>query len=158
MCPRWLPDAGPTASPPYLSQPGRLCQPDRRRRSLHGQHGFRHSRAAFRPRVILARCVVPRRPVLGRPMRFIEAAPTFAVEVRSENDYGDAAELEFAAKRADYFLAGTPVVWDVDTVNERIHVYRAPQPTQPVVYQRGETAEAEPVVPGWRVAVDWIFS
>jgi hypothetical protein len=24
--------------------------------------------------------------------------------------------------------------------------------------QKGDTAEAEPAVPGWRVAVDWIFS
>src|SRR5437879_1053236 len=34
-------------------------------------------------------------------MRFIEGAPTFAVEVRSENDYGPAADQEIAAKRAD---------------------------------------------------------
>jgi len=92
------------------------------------------------------------------PMRFIEVPPTFAVEVWSENDYGDAAEAEMAAKRADYFLAGTLVVWDVDCVNERITAYRAAQPTQPVTFQRGDTAEAEPAVPGWRVAVDWIFS
>ena len=39
-------------------------------------------------------------------MRFIEGPPTLAVEVRSENDYGDAAEREMAAKRADYFAAG----------------------------------------------------
>jgi len=45
-------------------------------------------------------------------MRFIEGPPVLAVEVRSENDYGDAAEDELAAKRADYFAAGTLVVWD----------------------------------------------
>ena len=39
-------------------------------------------------------------------MRFLEGAPTFAVEVRSENDYTDAAELAMAAKRADYFRGG----------------------------------------------------
>ena len=48
-------------------------------------------------------------------------------------------------------------MWDVDTVAERIHVYRADQPTQPVVYQRGQTADAVPAQPGWRVSVDWIF-
>src|ERR1043165_919555 len=49
-------------------------------------------------------------------IRFIEGPPTFAVEIRSENDYGTQAEFEMAAKRADYFEAGTLVVWDVDTL------------------------------------------
>src|SRR5438128_9205037 len=53
-------------------------------------------------------------PLPANRMRFIEGPPTFAVEVRSENDYGDAAEAEMAAKRADYFAAGTLVVWDGD--------------------------------------------
>ena len=39
-------------------------------------------------------------------MKFMQGAPVFAVEVRSENDYGPAAEREMAAKRADYFAAG----------------------------------------------------
>src|SRR5713101_6349371 len=38
-------------------------------------------------------------------MRFVEGAPTFAVEVRSEND----EETEIADKWADYFAAGTKV-------------------------------------------------
>jgi Uma2 family endonuclease len=96
-------------------------------------------------------------PFPENSMRFIEGAPTFAVEVRSENDYGAAAEAEMADKRADYFAAGTPVVWDVDPVAECVHVYRAAQPTQPTTYRRGQTAEAEPAVPGWRIAVDEIF-
>ncbi len=99
-----------------------------------------------------------RGPFPPDPMRFIEGAPTLAVEVRSENDYGDAAEFALAEKRADYFAAGTLVVWDVDPVNERIAAYRAPDPTNPVIYQRGQVAEAEPATPGWRVAVDWIFA
>src|SRR3982751_6801204 len=36
-------------------------------------------------------------------MRFAEGAPVFAVEVRSENDYGPAAEQAMQAKRTDYF-------------------------------------------------------
>jgi Uma2 family endonuclease len=41
-------------------------------------------------------------------MRFFAgAAPLFAAEVRSEGDYGPAAEEHMAAKRADYFVAGT---------------------------------------------------
>jgi Uma2 family endonuclease len=90
-------------------------------------------------------------------MRFIEGAPVFAVEVRSENDYGPAEEKKMAAKRADYFAAGTLVVWDVDPVNECVYVYRATAPDQPTTYRRGETAEAEPAVPGWRMAVDEIL-
>jgi Uma2 family endonuclease len=97
-------------------------------------------------------------PFPADPMRFIEGPPTFAVEVRSENDYGPAAETEMADKRADYFAAGTPVVWDVDPVAECIHVYKASAPSQPTTYQRGQVADAEPAVPGWRVALDWIFS
>jgi Uma2 family endonuclease len=91
-------------------------------------------------------------PMPADPMRFIEGPPTLAVEVRSENDYGDAAEVEMAEKRADYFAAGTQVVWDVDTVAELIHVYRAADPTQRTTYPRGTIAEAEPAVPGggWR--------
>jgi len=96
-------------------------------------------------------------PLPANLMRFIEGPPTFAVEVRSENDYGPAAAAEMADKRADYFAAGTKVVWDVDPLAEAIHVYRASDPNQPVTYRRGDTAEAEPAVPGWRVAVDWIF-
>ena len=91
-------------------------------------------------------------------MRFIKGAPTFAAEVRSENDYGDAAEEKMAAKRFDYFAAGTLVVWDVDLVNQCIHVYRASDPATPQTYRRGEIAEAEPAVPGWRMAVDDVFA
>src|SRR5205807_1962515 len=47
-------------------------------------------------------------------MGFIDGAPIFAVEVRSEGDYGPAMERAIAAKIADYFAAGTRVVWDVD--------------------------------------------
>src|ERR1700733_10799186 len=46
-------------------------------------------------------------------MKFLEGAPVFAAEVRSEHDYG-AAERELADKRKDYFAAGTKCVWDVD--------------------------------------------
>src|ERR1043165_2896556 len=64
-------------------------------------------------------------PLPANRMRFIERAPTFAAEVRSENDYGAAAEAEMAAKRTDYFQAGTLVVWDIDPVAETVTCYRA---------------------------------
>ncbi len=62
-------------------------------------------------------------------MKFFQGAPVFAVEVRSEGDYGPRAEREMAAKRADYFAAGTLVVWDVDLLSENVvRVYRANDP------------------------------
>lgn len=36
-------------------------------------------------------------------MSFVQGAPSFAAEVRSEGDYGPRAEDEIARKRADYF-------------------------------------------------------
>jgi Uma2 family endonuclease len=91
-------------------------------------------------------------------MDFIEGPPTFAVEVRSKGDYGDAAEAEMAAKRADYFEAGTAVVWDVDPKAELVRVYRADAPLVPTIFSRGQTADAEPAVPRWRLTVDQIFA
>jgi Uma2 family endonuclease len=92
-------------------------------------------------------------------MRFMKGAPVFAVEVRSEGDYGPAAEREMAAKRADYFAAGTQVVWDVDLVGANVvRVFRDGNATTPAAtYRRGETAEAEPAVPGWQLDVDALF-
>jgi len=91
-------------------------------------------------------------------MKFFEGAPVFAVEVRSEGDYGAAADKELAEKRADYFAAGTLVVWDVDLLSEDVvRVYRASDSKNPTIYRRGELAEAEPAVPGWRMAVDDLF-
>jgi Uma2 family endonuclease len=91
-------------------------------------------------------------------MRFLEGAPIFAAEVRSENNYGPAAEQAMAAKRADYFACGTLVVWDVDLLSDDvIKVYRASNPDQLTIYRRGEIAEAEPAVPGWRMPVNDLF-
>jgi Uma2 family endonuclease len=97
-------------------------------------------------------------PPQANEMRFIEGPPTFAVEVRSENDYGPAADAEYAAKRDDYFQAGTRAVWDVDPVAHTIRCYTAGGPTQPRVFASGDTADAEPAVPGWRVDVNWVFA
>jgi len=91
-------------------------------------------------------------------MKFPQGAPVFAAEVREEDEYGKEAEQAIAAKRADYFAAGTKVVWDVDLLGDDIvRVYRADSPEQPTVYRRSETAEAEPAVPGWSFPVDELF-
>ena len=94
----------------------------------------------------------------GAGMKFFTGAPVFAVEVRSEGDYGPAAERTMAAKRADYFAAGTLVVWDVDLLSpDVVRVYRSDTPDTPTIYRRGEQAEAEPAVPGWIMPVDGLF-
>jgi Uma2 family endonuclease len=91
--------------------------------------------------------------------KFLEGGPMFAVEVRSEGDYGPAAEREMAAKRRDYFAAGTLVVWDVDVLrDESVRAYRASDPGTPTVYRRAELADAEPAVRGWTFPVDDLFS
>jgi Uma2 family endonuclease len=92
-------------------------------------------------------------------MKFAEGAPAFAVEVRSENDYGRTPEREMAAKRADYFAAGTLVVWDVDLLGDDVvRVFRDRNPHAPAAtHRRGEVADAEPAVPGWRFPVDELF-
>jgi Uma2 family endonuclease len=87
--------------------------------------------------------------------RFMEGAPIFAAEVRSETDYGEKAEQEMAEKRSDYFAAGTLVVWDVDVLRERVvRVYRADARERPTIYRSGDVAEAEPALPGWTMPVD----
>jgi Uma2 family endonuclease len=97
-------------------------------------------------------------PLPSDEMDFIEGPPTFAVEVRSKGDYGHTAEAEMAAKRADYFEAGTLVVWDVDPRAELIRIYRAIDPDRPTVLRNGQVADAEPAVPGWRLDIDQIFA
>jgi Uma2 family endonuclease len=95
----------------------------------------------------------------GKPtgMRFLEGAPVFAAEVRSEHDYGPKAEKAIADKRADYFTAGTQLVWDVDMLaSDVIRAYKAGSPDFQV-FRRGDIANAEPVVPGWTIMVDDLF-
>ena len=97
-------------------------------------------------------------PLPPDEMDFIEGPPTLAVEIRSKNGYGNAAEAEMAAKRADYFLAGTLVVWDVDPRDRCVRSYRADALDQPITFHKGEMADAEPAVAGWRMGVGDIFA
>ncbi len=92
-------------------------------------------------------------------MRFPEGSPTFAVEIRNELPENNFPETEIEQKRADYFAAGTLVVWDVDLLSEDVvRVYRAATPDTPTVYRRGDIAEAEPAVPGWTMPVNDLFA
>jgi hypothetical protein len=50
------------------------------------------------------------------------------------------------------------VVWDVDLLGaDAIRVYRADDPQNPTIYRRGDVAEAELAVPGWRMSVNDLF-
>ena len=92
-------------------------------------------------------------------MKFLEGPPIFAVEVRSEDDYGRSAERTMAQKRADYFAAGTFIVWDVDLLSpDIIKSYKSEDQDTPRIFRRGDVADAEPAVPGWRMPVDELFS
>jgi Uma2 family endonuclease len=94
-------------------------------------------------------------------MRFYPEPPDFAAEIRSENDYGPAAEDALIAKRADYFAAGTLVVWDVDLLGEEIVIRKftaeSGAETPGTTFTRRQLADAEPAVPGWKLPVSELF-
>ena len=91
-------------------------------------------------------------------MKFLQGAPIFAVEVRSENDYGKKADEAIKQKRHDYFIAGTKVVWDVDLLSENIiKSYTSENPNTPQIFKRGEIANAESALPNWIFEVDELF-
>ena len=92
------------------------------------------------------------------PDDFVPAAPTVAVEVRSKGDYGPKPEREMADKRADYFEAGTAVVWDVNPRAGTVTVYAADTPDAPRVFGAGEVIDADPVMPGFRLPVAEVFA
>jgi Uma2 family endonuclease len=92
-------------------------------------------------------------------MKFYEGATIFAVEVRSERDYGARVERAIREKIKDYFAAGTRVVWDMDLLSEDVvKKYVSDKPDEPQIFRRGEAADAEPAVPGWRTNVDDLFA
>jgi Uncharacterized protein conserved in cyanobacteria len=94
----------------------------------------------------------------GQPsgMRYLQGAPAFAAEVRSLGDYDEAANRDIVAKRRDYFAAGTLVVWDVDLLAGEVRKFTAEGGAEApaAVFRRGDVADAEPAVPGWRLPTD----
>ena len=89
---------------------------------------------------------------------FVFGGPTFAVEVRSSDDYGPVAERQMPEKRADYFAAGTLSVWDVDPDAKMVTLFQASAPTQSTVFHVGESAHAGRAVPGWQMPVADVFA
>jgi Uma2 family endonuclease len=91
-------------------------------------------------------------------MKFFEGASDFAVEVRSEHDYGPSAEAAISRKRSDYFAAGSLAVWDVNLLSDDvIKLYRMCSPDIPRIFRRGDRAEAEVTLRGWSMPVDDLF-
>ena len=88
---------------------------------------------------------------------FISGPPTFAVEIRGKDDHGVYAERKMAEKRADYFEAGTGVVWDVDPTSKTVTRYCKNAPSAGDVFRIGQIADAEPALPGWRIPVADVF-
>jgi Uma2 family endonuclease len=99
--------------------------------------------------------IMPRNQPLGD--EFPQGAPLFAVEARDPGQFDDVAEATRAAKRRDYFAAGTKVVWDVDVLSDPKHPvirsYRADQPNDPQVFYVNDRATAEPALPGFSMPV-----
>lgn len=98
-----------------------------------------------------------RHPVNANSMRFVPGSPTFAVEIRSENDHTPTADIAIIEKRSDYFEAGTEVVWDVDPLALEIRSYHRDSPNEPRIFKPGDEADAEPAVSGWRIPVNEVF-
>lgn len=71
---------------------------------------------------------------MGRPgdMKFFPDVPVCAAEVRSEGDYGPKAEGEMAAKRADYFAAGSSGTWTRRVRTWCASTGRTPPTTRPL--------------------------
>lgn len=97
-------------------------------------------------------------PSEEQEMKFIKGIPLFAIEVRSEGDYGPAKDREYTEKRADYFTVGTTVVWDVDPIRRMIFSYRRDAPNTPTAFTEDDIADAEPALPGWTVPVAALFA
>lgn len=99
--------------------------------------------------------IMSRNQTLGE--EFPQGAPLFAVEARDPDQFGNAAETARAAKRRDYFAAGTKVVWDVDVLSDPKHPvirsYRDDQPNDPQVFCMNDRATAEPALPGFSMPV-----
>ena len=93
-------------------------------------------------------------PLPANSMAFIDGAPTFAVEVRSGNDYGRPFDNAYD-KCDDYFEAGTMAVWDVDPIAKMIVLHT---PTRETTFRAGDTAHAEPALPGWTLDVATLFA
>lgn len=91
-------------------------------------------------------------PATGIPRRgYWPGAPDLAVEVLSPDD--SACEVE--EKVADYFEAGTRMVWVVNPRRRTVTVYRSPQTS--TILSATDELDGQEVVPGFRCRIADIF-
>jgi Uma2 family endonuclease len=94
---------------------------------------------------------------LGRSHRekvgrvWIEGGPDLAVEVRSPHD----RQREIDERVADYFAAGTTLVWVVDPATRTIVVHTPDAPDRTLT--EADVLDVGDVLPGFRVAVREVF-
>ena len=91
--------------------------------------------------------VAGRIPKTGVPKSYWPFAPDLAVEVPSPSDRPAAIQ----AKIADYFSAGTRLVWVVEPSTRSVRAYRSPEDMQ-VIREDGEITGGD-VLPGLRCEV-----
>jgi Uma2 family endonuclease len=82
---------------------------------------------------------------------FTEAIPDLVVEVASPDDRAGAIER----KTQRWLAAGARIVWNV--YPDRRTVEAAYADGQRRIYKEGETLDAEPLLPGFTVAIDELF-
>ena len=90
-------------------------------------------------------------PKSGIPKSYWPFAPDLAVEVPSPNDRFSDVHL----KIAEYFAAGTRLVWIVEPATRRVHVYRSLHDVQ--VVEEDDELIGDDVLPGFRCAVKRLF-
>ena len=98
-----------------------------------------------------AAVVKSRVPSTGIPSTYWPFAPDLAVEVLSPSD----RLADVHVKIAEYFAAGTRLVWLLEPETRMVHVYRSPQEVEVVGTE--EDLDGGDVLPGFRCAVRRLF-
>ena len=113
--------------------------PDSRTTLLGPDVGFVHRERAPRP----------------FPTRFVPLMPDLAVEVLSPSN----SLPELRRKAEDYLRHGTALVWLVNPDDKTVEVWRLDdQKTTSETVGSGGALEGEPVLPGFRLELDSLFS
>lgn len=88
---------------------------------------------------------------ITKKSNFIEGPPVFAAEILSPYD----KQKETDETIEEYLLCGVRLVWIVNPFHDTVTVYRPG--AEPVLYNRTQTIEGDPELPGFRCRVAEIF-